>query len=552
MLPFQAAVRCLTFKRKCAAGPCQVIYSGQEDCIFFLSRQTGVCDEIGWDFVASIVNTKCSFTAFCNEKTRIYQSNNSMAHPFLSRSTFLSWWFAWLAAHKIDFRKDVDRWCAQSRKVLGGDGTHVGVTLTNLNVMPVESPTIEDVVEPGLKRYDRVFLPYPARANRQLEENIRGARVHLRYLAAQVLGRPLPHPLLNDEELRERNGNLLTVCPQEPYCLDLLALFVNGNLDHDLMKVLADVFIILSGDAAVSSFVPYRFLHRFTEVCDSFQDGVSQQSLRLVDLMLEFCPELSHVIRTSVHTDVLDVILNFVRYLVSFVQRIHTGDLPSSAAVPIPFTYDPESGVAYYFTEHGCRVREIPHYAVNFTRHTADLYDDAPVHDTCNKCHPRVSSGGFNYTFFWFCPIHGHCLGFHLMPESEGRKDPFSSLYAYLPEPPKEIFYDFACSLSEYSLNREPHFFRETRFWHDLFHGFSHKCASSLKSSRIPSLNVLDTEICEQFNSFLQNIKYTGSHLTQSHFCLYLQFMIHIWNMKKDGKWNRVADVARIVNVIDQ
>ncbi len=30
-------------------------------------------------------------------------------------------------------------------------------------------------------------------------------------------------------------------------------------------------------------------------------------------------------------------------------------------------------------------------------------------------------------------------------------------------------------------------------------------------------LGAIDIEICKQFNSFLQNIKYTGSHFTQSH-----------------------------------
>ena len=95
-------------------------------------------------------------------------------------------------------------------------------------------------------------------------------------------------------------------------------------------------------------------------------------------------------------------------------------------------------------------------------------------------------------------------------------RDPFSSLYAYFPKAPHELFYDVACSLNEYSLNRDPAYFQQTRFWHDLFHGFSHKCPPSLRSSRLPSLAVLDTEISEQFKSFLENIKYTATYLPQS------------------------------------
>ena len=115
-----------------------------------------------------------------------------------------------------------------------------------------------------------------------------------------------------------------------------------------------------------------------------------------------------------------------------------------------------------------------------------------------------------------------------------------------------ENVYDFACSLNEYCLNREPQYYIATRFWHDIFHGYAHLCAKSLTSSRIPSLRVLDTSICEQFNSFLQNIKYTGSHLTQSHFCLYLQFMMYVWNNQKDKRWLEMDGIAMEVNEIDQ
>ena len=53
------------------------------------------------------------------------------------------------------------------------------------------------------------------------------------------------------------------------------------------------------------------------------------------------------------------------------------------------------------------------------------------------------------------------------MPGAEGRKDPFSSLYAYLPG---AISYDSACSFHEYSLNREQDYFKQTQFWQDIFH----------------------------------------------------------------------------------
>ena len=77
----------------------------------------------------------------------------------------------------------------------------------------------------------------------------------------------------------------------------------------------------------------------------------------------------------------------------------------------------------------------------------------------CNKDFPSVSIGGCGYMFLWFCGQHGHCYGFHLISGGEGRKDPFCSLYKYMKDMPKDVFYDFTCNLSEYALNREPDLF---------------------------------------------------------------------------------------------
>ena len=149
------------------------------------------------------------------------------------------------------------------------------------------------------------------------------------------------------------------------------------------------------------------------------------------------------------------------------------------------------------------------------------------------------------YLFLWFDPNHyGHCYGYHIIPSSEGRKDPFASCFLHMANPPDEIFYDFACQLEEYCLNREPQFFLKTRFWHDIFHGYSHKCPPVYRSNRIQSLNHLNTEICEQFNSFIQRIKHSARSMSASRFSFFLQFMIHQWNERKRMKFEQQCKVA--------
>ena len=149
--------------------------------------------------------------------------------------------------------------------------------------------------------------------------------------------------------------------------------------------------------------------------------------------------------------------------------NVHQNDYTFPPPSPIPESYNPPSGTAYYFSPTG-QVHRMPDLQVNSTS-TKKNYDDNPLIDgQCNKIYPSVSYGGYGYMFIWFCPIHGHTYGFHLIDGGEGRKDPFSSLFKFKEEMPEHIFYDFACGLSEYALNRAPSLFANTRFWHDLFH----------------------------------------------------------------------------------
>ena len=118
-------------------------------------------------------------------------------------------------------------------------------------------------------------------------------------------------------------------------------------------------------------------------------------------------------------------------------------------------------------------------------------------------------------------PFMGTHMVLHLTDGGEGRKNPFSSLFKFKVEMPEHIFYDFACGLSEYALNRASSLFANTRFWHDLFHSVGHVCGDNFKSCHVEGLEGLNTEICEQVNVYLQCIKYTGAHLFQECFMFF-------------------------------
>ena len=121
--------------------------------------------------------------------------------------------------------------------------------------------------------------------------------------------------------------------------------------------------------------------------------------------------------------------ISFVEYLVDQVIHVHNDDKPVQPPNEILGSYSPEKGVAYYFTPHGNQVRKQPTYCIEQAKNN---YDDIPCVDKmCNKNFSQVPYGGFGYMFLWFCPIHGHCYGFHVIAGGEGRKHPFSSLVKY-------------------------------------------------------------------------------------------------------------------------
>ena len=290
---------------------------------------------------------------------------------------------------------------------------------------------------------------------------------------------------------------------------------MGDNFSAELKKKASKFLKLPLKREPVSSVIPYRYIADCITCLKSFMDGDYSKFLTI----FEFAPELAEFLHEAKPYSYFDDCCRFVQYLCNFVLKVHENDHDTDSASPILNSYNPESGCAYYFTEHGNKLRLLPGYSK----------DSKPKED-CRKKFIEPRSNNWSYLFLFFCPIHGHCYGYHIIDGAEGRKDPFSSIYCYMENAPAEIYYDFAFSLYEYSLNREPAFWRNTRFWHDIFHSYGHLCGDNYKSTRIRNLNHLDTSICEQFNPFVRCFKYMATHLTQSHFTFFLQFFIAIWN----------------------
>jgi hypothetical protein len=557
-LYFQGVLKCQVFKRVCDSEICYLEYNGKGNGIFFWSAVTGAGDEMGWDFLSAVRAFKTSFTGFCNELSRKYKTTHAEACPFMSVATFVKWFFNWLASFNIDFRTEIDPWCKYDPMYLACDGTHIGVSVRQLN-LPHPVTATEDkksCFTPGHKRYDRVLIPYPEKGS---VSDAREARYFLKYFCRKLLNRldevdeeealrrkknkrkkkktkdkePLTWPVEVEEQKKEifkkEVQNLDTTV-----CAFLLA-FADRALPPDVMTAAAKFLLIICGDNPLSAALPPPDHQHLLDTCSGLMKG--QYNLRKLEEVKYYGIEISNLLKAAFKNDSTDFVCLFLVGLCMQVVATHQKDKKSSPPQPMG-EYNPPEGTCYYFTEHGRPLREQPYYNIPGE---AKGYK---IDDPCQKNFPKVSYGGFGYMMLFFCPLHGHCYGYHLIAGGEGRKDVFSALYKYKPTAPKNLYFDFACQLSEYCLNREPEFFKFCKFWHDIFHSVTHLCGSAFKSTRVLGMEGVNTEICEQFNAFLQCIKYTGSHLSQNHFTLFAQFMIYIWNKEKTQKFKNFATVA--------
>lgn len=359
----------------------------------------------------------------------------------------------------------------------------------------------------------------------------------------KTLGKPphKKHKNITEAEVEQRTRALVEYSKNITPLHDCVQLFLGRQGSVEFQLALAQFLYLVSSNAALSSVLPIVHLDFIEEFCASVETKSLTESQ--MHSMKKVCVELGALLEecSRENLQVQQICVAFVRHMLSRVRLTQhlNRTSPYQDPSPIPGTYNPPSGTCYYFNPTGEQLRRQPKYNMA----GKEQGDNEPTDEDCEKMFPRSSKGGFGYLFLWFCGLHGHCYGFHLIKGGEGRKDPFSSLFKYLETAPDHIYYDFACQFNEYCLNREPGYFGSARFWHDLFHALNHICGSNFKSTRILGLREgVNSAIGEQGNAWLQSLKYTLTHLSQDHFMMLMQFFIHIFNKEKTATFQQKVE----------
>lgn len=147
---------------------------------------------------------------------------------------------------------------------------------------------------------------------------------------------------------------------------------------------------------------------------------------------------------------------------------------------------------------------------------------------------------------FGFCATHRWCLGLHICPNAEGRKDVFAPLIKYSPYPPGEVDYDFSCELDEYNTNREPHVFKDTVHTLEPVHGIKHLCGSQYKlSSKYLETKESNLSLAEQFNAYTRTLRVSGTYCGLRHYMLLAQDVVYFWNAKLRKEYERQKECLK-------
>ena len=211
-----------------------------------------------------------------------------MAAPFMSPKTFINWLFGWLAAFKIDFRKSIDPWCKYSPQIIAGDGTHIRVSVCNMKLEnPVTHADDPRCLKPTHTCNNRLLLPNKIH------------REHLRYLTCKML-KKLAHNEEMDmnEETTKTNEMIVyatTVCGQE--AVSFLLAFAQKTEEEKVLKCMAQLLYMMSGDSALSSVVPFDCHALLISTCEDIKANVQVDS-KLEELKY-FCIEISELLKLS-------------------------------------------------------------------------------------------------------------------------------------------------------------------------------------------------------------------------------------------------------------
>lgn len=330
------------------------------------------------------LNVKFTFSAFVDDMNSKYEEVGCTGKQFMSRPLFNCVCFSYMARLHIDFRTEIDPFCQHHPEALACDGTHIGPPLRNLKLQSVET-TDDRIIVSKHQRYHRTFvMGYGPKQSK--------ARKCLKFIGDNYFSK------LDATDI----GTVEDLCMLlEPKWQELISLFMTNSLDDKLSSRLAELFQILSRDAALLTVMPYNDIPNIKEMLNRVKSRTHTPSI-FVDIAGICGPEIANVIQAAVNTEHLDIVVECLHHLHEQVLYVHEDDV-QTYPVEIETSYNPSMGTALYFNKNGNQVRSIAKYQLKFEEEKKKIVSSQQ--EQCTKRYPQISRGGFAHVFIWMCPL---------------------------------------------------------------------------------------------------------------------------------------------------
>lgn len=430
-------------------------------------------------------------------------------------------------------------WCSPMLKPccglesVGGDGTHVGIAIKTIVGLPKawEPP---DGVRPRFAGADSVMCNgLHVLVNRK--GRVSDVQHQLRALtsvATHFQFGALKHAW--DEFIRHGPDDLL-----HGWALDGIGRWAMLEFSDPEREAMRQVMHMLTSARKLLVFVTIDMAHEYKSAVANCESSTEVARVLQTQGCFRFQGMGSFLVtilqqQIVKHSQPQQCTVDLVNALVAAVTAIDD-DMPSISLGDADITRDrPDpgaTGVRYMMSDSGAYVRT--RWPLPSGAELSGVNLETSI-DGCRKKRIRMISDRARTQLWVSVCMRHHCVvGYHLM-EHEGRRDCLLPLYAFLRAPPKTIFYDFACAASQTALQILPEYFCRTRFCHDCFHGYKHKCPYVFKV-HTEEFNSTNTSVMEQFNAFLQTIRgvlRSGTTLLKTSM-FWFDVFVAVWNSRR-------------------
>lgn len=415
------------------------------------------------------------------------------------------------------FADEVIQPCCQLQ-FIGGDGTFIGIPTRNISAEthPVWQP--QTIVENSLLRWDRKCRHPLAKifdAAELNDEHVDSFLTTLRDVTVtpkDELYRRSIAISLNDIHWLKRNGNF--------FFIELLRWLHLPTLSPEFLPFQI-IFSCLASQDSLTGIFPLQLatalvINRVLLECplEQCKSTIMKLSNQFAFKGMGIGPEIMEILvyQSNHFKEIKRSTLGMLLFFASASLELHE---MASAVQPLQSTAignedwcqrpnPATTGIRYFMTLHGKSIRTewpLPKTAISRISQSESSCDG------CTKRRP-VYIGHRQRTGIWInlCMIHERVIGFHVIHNSEGRRDALIPIYRFMESPPLVMWNDFGCGCEESGLNWLPHFFHRTQHFHDMFHGFSHICSTRFSSKRMPAFSSINTSVMEQVSNATFNL----------------------------------------------